>query len=139
MDSGVCVWLFISKFKGTMKKGIVKSRIQVGTFNSISMGVETVSSVLDLITTVKFDFFCSCFNEIKRTDVSKLFSIRCVICFVNYCSLKLTVSGPDGVLLTVQQIPVNAFCFTFFFSLCILLVQHSGASCKESIRRKVTY
>lgn len=64
----MCVWLFNSGIEGAVKKGIVKSRIQVGTFNSISVAVKLVLSVLDL-TTVKFDFFCSCFNEIKRTDV----------------------------------------------------------------------
>lgn len=101
-----------------MKNGIVQSRIQVGTFNSISVSVKAVLSVLDLVTTVKFDFFCSCFHEIKRTDASKLFSIRCTICFVNYCSFKSTVSGPDGLLLTVQQMPVIIFCFTLFFFPC---------------------
>lgn len=107
----MCMWLFISMCEGIMKKGIVKSRIQIGTFNSISVGVEVVLSVLGLITTSKFGLFCSCFNEIKKTDVSKLFSISFVIWFVNYCSFKSTVSGPDGLLLMVQQIPINTFCF----------------------------
>lgn len=42
-----------------MKKRVVKSRIQVGTFNSISRGIKAVLSVLDLITTIKFYFFVS--------------------------------------------------------------------------------
>lgn len=59
----MCVCLFVSRFEGTMKNGIVQSRIQVGTFNSISVSVKAVLSVLDLVTTVKFDFFCSAFMK----------------------------------------------------------------------------
>lgn len=135
MDSGGGVWNFISKSEGAMKKGIVKHRIQFGTFSFISVGVKAVLSVLDLITAIKFDFFCSCFNEIKRTDVSKLICIRCVIYFVYYSSFKSTVSGPDGLLLTA---PANTneyfllYAFAFSVSLCVL-VQHGGVSCMECI------
>lgn len=58
----MCVWLFNSGTEGIMKKGIDKSGIQVGTFNSISVGVKPVSSDLDL-TTVTFDFFNFSFNK----------------------------------------------------------------------------
>lgn len=62
------MWLFNSGIEGIMRKGIFKNRIQVGTFNSISVGVKPVLSGLDL-TTVTFDFFCFSFNELKTSDV----------------------------------------------------------------------
>lgn len=89
---------------------------------------------------------CSCSRLVPYTLIAtgtfyllcfSFFNVRHVSC----CWFRSTVSGPDGLLLTVQQMLMIFFvsCLFFSFFLCFLLVQLSGASCMESVQREVIY
>lgn len=127
----VCLWLWcMEHFQGVVKTGqlwnVPKNPVWLAGCSCCSLVPYT------LVATGRFDSFCTWF-----------FSSRHIICFVSCCWFRSTVSGPDALLLTVQQmLMIFFFCFMLFFSpfsLCFLLVQHSSASHMESVGREVLY